>query len=652
MSKRKLCQLMAVITLLLTPLTPLPTRASPPAQGKVPGEIDIQSTPTEFIANEYIKVLTSEGGRFIIGTTGGDPDTSNDNDKQLLFGYPTNVGSSFSTLRIINGSTTTDYQLGSVDWPSTGIAPSAPPASDGTTITTIWEQDGVRVEERLYFAQNTDTGRPDTTAIEYTLKNNNSTSREVGLRSMLDVMVGDNDGPPYFIPGTGQVTRQSEWHEANVPDHWVAYESPTFAPTSFKGHGQLSGGNANRPDRFVIADWPQARSTAWDYTVDANDAVTNDSAVLLYYNPVTLGPGQAETYRTYYGIAKMDVQLTHKVCLPVVVREYALLPDLVVTGMAIDPASPAVGQPITISVTVENRGTTATDNWFFVDLYVDPASPPDDLTDLGTHYDYCPHILEVGQSCLIIFTHIFTSSGSHTLYAQADTYDGFNGSPTYGMAQESDEANNIYGPFGFSIEPCVEEIINGSFESDEEWDIPITKYTASYSTAIVHSGNRSMRVGIVEPADNRYSYSSARQWVTIPSDVISATLRFWLYPLSGEPAALEAPTGPLATTVEEAALSGDAQYVLILNEYEQWIDAPLLWQRSDDRAWTFHQFDLMAYAGRTIKLHFGVYNDGWGGVTGMYLDDVSLELCSPTVTPSSPAVSQGPRRTPEQESQR
>ena len=40
-----------------------------------------------------------------------------------------------------------------------------------------------------------------------------------------------------------------------------------------------------------------------------------------------------------------------------------------------------------------------------------------------------------------------------------------------------------------------------------------------------------------------------------------------------------------------------------------------------------HQFDLLGYAGQTIKLQFGVYNNGGGGVTGMYLDDASLELC-------------------------
>jgi bacillopeptidase F (M6 metalloprotease family) len=50
----------------------------------------------------------------------------------------------------------------------------------------------------------------------------------------------------------------------------------------------------------------------------------------------------------------------------------------------------------------------------------------------------------------------------------------------------------------------------------------------------------------------------------------------------------------------------------------------LLWQRS-------HEFDLTAYAGQTIKLNVGVYNDGQDGITAMYLDDVSLEICCPSL---------------------
>ena len=59
-----------------------------------------------------------------------------------------------------------------------------------------------------------------------------------------------------------------------------------------------------------------------------------------------------------------------------------------------------------------------------------------------------PWTLEPGQSHQVSFNHTFSSGGSHTLYAQVDTYDGVNGSPDYGMIQES---NNICGPSTVSV---------------------------------------------------------------------------------------------------------------------------------------------------------------------------------------------------------
>lgn len=181
-----------------------------------------------------------------------------------------------------------------------------------------------------------------------------------------------------------------------------------------------------------------------------------------------------------------------------------------------------------------------------------------------------------------------------------------------------------------AVPACEEEIINGGFEADAAWERPVTAYRAAYSTAQAHAGSRSMRVGIVDAGDNTYSYSSARQLVSIPADADSATLRFWLYSLSGETSTdiLAVPDRPLAPSVEEAVLAGDAQYVLVLDDSDVWIDT-VLWQRSNDQAWTYHEADLLEYAGQTIKLHFGVYNDGEDGATGMYVDDVSLVLCSP-----------------------
>ncbi len=56
--------------------------------------------------------------------------------------------------------------------------------------------------------------------------------------------------------------------------------------------------------------------------------------------------------------------------------------------------------------------------------------------------------------------------------------------------------------------------------------------------------------------------------------------------------------------------------------------------------YSLREHDLTDYAGQRIKLHFGVYNDGQGGLTAMYLDDVSVQVCwggatpIPTATPT------------------
>lgn len=176
---------------------------------------------------------------------------------------------------------------------------------------------------------------------------------------------------------------------------------------------------------------------------------------------------------------------------------------------------------------------------------------------------------------------------------------------------------------------CWEWLVNGGAERDEAWEMPVAGATASYSTAQAHGGSRSIRVGIVD-GENKYAYSSARQQVTLPADAESITLSTWLYPVStGTQMAaysrrvLEA---GIAGEHPSAPTAGDAQYVLLLGEEGNIVER-LLWMRQDTAAWEHHSFDLGAYAGQTVSVLFGAYNDGQGGITGMYVDDVSLLVC-------------------------
>lgn len=214
------------------------------------------------------------------------------------------------------------------------------------------------------------------------------------------------------------------------------------------------------------------------------------------------------------------------------------------------------------------------------------------------------------------------------------------------------QGERLYLPLIFKnrwpVEGCSDDLIeNGGFEWDGSWNIPITSYSAGYTIQAAHSGSRAMRLGIDDTSHNIYSYSDVNQTVTIPADATIATLGFWLYTFSADPAAVPTPMPrPQGGSELMDYLTYDVQYLLVLDEDERWIDT-LMWQCSDEPWWTYYETNMMAYAGRTIKLHFGAYNTGWGGVTGMYLDDVSLDVTAPSLCPSStPVPSNTPSTTP------
>lgn len=181
-------------------------------------------------------------------------------------------------------------------------------------------------------------------------------------------------------------------------------------------------------------------------------------------------------------------------------------------------------------------------------------------------------------------------------------------------------------------ESCYDRIVNGNMEHNTGWSF-VGGLPAGYSSQYARSGVRSIRAGIVS-GPPIYSYSDARQWVTLPSSrtLTSATLRLWrlsrstetpLTLTSGEPAP---GTGRLENGVLPAgALAGDLQYILIVRP-----DATYRWllrERANRSTWEMSTHDVSSYAGQTIAVQFGVYNDAAGGITAMYVDDVTLTVC-------------------------
>ena len=184
-----------------------------------------------------------------------------------------------------------------------------------------------------------------------------------------------------------------------------------------------------------------------------------------------------------------------------------------------------------------------------------------------------------------------------------------------------------------SPDGCSELVINGGFEvTDLHWGLAGRTAPPSYSTARAYAGERSLRLGIVDSA-NLEGSDSLYQDIALPDSAQHFTLSFHYW------------------ASHENAPGSDMQ---LLNIYETTTGVRLAqpWSRlSSEQSWQFAQIDLTHLRGRTLRIEFGVHNDGSGGRTALYLDDVSLLACEPDatpfVTPSATAAAPQPSATPQ-----
>lgn len=156
-------------------------------------------------------------------------------------------------------------------------------------------------------------------------------------------------------------------------------------------------------------------------------------------------------------------------------------------------------------------------------------------------------------------------------------------------------------PTGYS-----ERLLNNSFENNNGWYIPVTAYSAKYTSQYKNSGLRAMQTGIANQWHNRYSYSDFGQLAVVPTSPTDAFVKFNAYFRSTDP--------------------NDKQYLLVLNSWGYWIDT-LVWRSGSNTGdWVeiTRSLKYKPYNGWPIRLQFGTYNNGWNGATSMFVDDVVL----------------------------
>ncbi len=174
--------------------------------------------------------------------------------------------------------------------------------------------------------------------------------------------------------------------------------------------------------------------------------------------------------------------------------------------------------------------------------------------------------------------------------------------------------NNYQSPEPPPEPVCSDIVINGGFESGDfapGWSPLSPNPRPTVVTSPVASGTYALRIGAATSSDpiTQTSYSSIEQALNIPANALTATLSFARYRWSGD-------------------VISDTQYIVIVDQAGQ--AHYLISERVDDPTWVTADFDLLAYAGQSIKLWFGVVNKGDNnGSTGLAIDDVQTQICVP-----------------------
>ncbi len=179
---------------------------------------------------------------------------------------------------------------------------------------------------------------------------------------------------------------------------------------------------------------------------------------------------------------------------------------------------------------------------------------------------------------------------------------------------------------------CLNLVEGGDFEQfNPSWQIVASARPPMYSNEqTFNSSAQSLRVGNGFELPNIESVSEVRHKpILLPIGATRIILRFLYFPIF------------------EPSPGADLQQADLFDATNDQLIGTLLNAQDDARSWKARDFDLTAYAGRSVSLRFRVRNDGGVGRTLMYVDNIELEYCAPgplpTLTPTSPPL---PSATP------
>jgi len=263
---------------------------------------------------------------------------------------------------------------------------------------------------------------------------------------------------------------------------------------------------------------------------------------------------------------------------------YYLLDDVALTSGSGGPPSTSIASPAAGATLAGTVNVTA----------VGSARPPASLARIDIFADGA--LLGSGSAspAVVAWNTTAVADGPHTLTS---------------VAYDSTGANTTSSPVNVTVANGAgqELIVNGGFENGvTPWYRGGVRWP-TVTTAQAHTGTHSLQCGGVAGQPEPNGDSWADQQIQIPSAVSRATLSFWYYAAS---------TDTIQYDWQDAQVRNTSNGVLI----------NIFHMCDNSQVWTQRTVDLTAYRGQTVRIYFNAHGDGYGDLTTLWIDDVSLTV--------------------------
>ena len=286
--------------------------------------------------------------------------------------------------------------------------------------------------------------------------------------------------------------------------------------------------------------------------------------------------------------------------------------------LTIQAASTALTRTTTTQVVIRSQvptGPTLTSPANGADGVPQAATFTWSPADQATQYE-----LDVfdGSDCSGAAIRTFTTAGTSFTIPNAQALPTFQNFSWHVSAANScgGGSNATSACFNFRTASCSdphELVTNGGFENDfASWTTELAVPPPVIDHATVHTGASAALLGTVVGTSEPLGDTQISQTLTLSSGS-TPTLSFWEWPLTTDTVTFD------QQYVRVQPISPPGPVVVLMNEAR------------NDRTYIHRTFDLSAFAGSTVKLIFGVHQDGFGDITGMFVDDISVtsQNCGP-----------------------